>query len=439
MSQQSPLPSVRTLSRGKLVYLSIYWLGLSVLWGAMLGVFLPSRVQALVPAQARGRWLALILASGAIVSAFTQVIIGALSDRSRWRMGRRRPYLLLGTVLGTACLFPLALSESMRALLTSFLLLQFCINIAGGPYQALIPDRVEDRQRGEASGYMGLFEHVGQAGGPVLAGLFMSQRWLDTRGLQPLGGRLWVAGIISVLLMGLMALTVAKVREQAFVNSRREDLGPTILRAFRFDWLVRREFALLVAARFVLMVGFYLAVSFMLYYVGDTLGIAKRELEWKTGLLMLFLTVGGMAGAVPAGILSDRFGRRRVLYFSSAATVVGAVIFISTSSYRVAMWDGLLLGTGFGGFIVVVWAMVCSALPEHEAARYMGIWNLAVTLPQVVAPGIGGPLGDYLNSALGQGAGWRAVFILVLVFLLAGLFIITRIPEKRQPDDSSFG
>jgi MFS family permease len=435
MCLQSPIASGRSLSRAQLVYTSIYWLGLSVLWGAMLGVFLPSRVRALVPAQVWGTRLALLLASGAIVSAATQVIIGAISDRNRFRMGRRRPYLLVGTVLGSASLFPLALAESMGALVASLLLLQFCINIAGGPYQALIPDLVEDRQRGEASGYVGLFEHVGQAGGPVLAGLLMSQKWLDFSGFDPLAGRLWLAGFISALLMGLMALTVAKVREQAFVPPHDQSLGRSILGAFRLDWLAHRDFALLVAARFVLMIGFYLVVSFMLYYVGDTLGIAERDLEWKTGMLMLLLVVGGIAGAVPAGILSDRLGRKRVLYLISPATLIGALIFVSTSSYQVAMWDGLLLGIGFGGFMVVVWAMVCSALPGHEAARYMGIWNLAVTLPQIVAPAIGGLMGDYFNSVLGIGAGWRAVFILALVFLLAGLFIITRLPERHQPDD----
>jgi MFS family permease len=252
----------------------------------------------------------------------------------------------------------------------------------------------------------------------------MSKRWLDSQGLDPLAGRLWAVGLIAVVLVALMILTVAKVREGAFAGSRDQDVRSAILGAFRFDWLGQRHFALLVAGRFVLMIGFYLVVSFMLYYVGDTLGVAKEEVELKTGILMLVMTVGGIAGAVPAGVLSDRLGRARVLYASSALSVVGAVVFISTSSYQVALWDGLLLGTGFGGFMVVVWAMVCGALPGSEAARYMGIWNLAVTLPQIVAPAMGGPLGDYFNSLLGKGAGWRAVLVLVLVFLLAGLQVM---------------
>jgi MFS family permease len=165
--------------------------------------------------------------------------------------------------------------------------------------------------------------------------------------------------------------------------------------------------------------------------VSDTLHAPHPE---KTvGYLFILVTVSGLLGNFPAGILSDRMSKKLVIYISAAITGLAALIFLLTSSLTIAFGAAFIFGMGFGAFAAVDWAFATNLLPDRDEAKFMGLWHVAYTVPQVIAPLIGGIVAYFFNQHVAQGFGYRVVLFLVLVYLVLGTLMIRPINEKVEP------
>ena len=107
---------------------------------------------------------------GSLVALIVQPVAAALSDYTRSRLGRRRPWILVGTSLDVIFLILLANSHTFLALAVLIVLLQFSSNLAQGPFQGYVPDLVPESQVGLASGLVGTMQVSGQLVGAVIAG-----------------------------------------------------------------------------------------------------------------------------------------------------------------------------------------------------------------------------------------------------------------------------
>ena len=105
---------------------------------------------------------------------------------------------------------------------------------------------------------------------------------------------------------------------------------------------------------------------------------------------------------------------------------IACVFFSITRSYTLDMVLGLLFGLGYGAFSVIDWAMATDVLPnEREYAKDMGVWTLALVLPQVIAAPVAGNLLDYFNT-IGPDfkLGYSMIFLLAVVYYAAGSYYI---------------
>src|SRR5262249_12798553 len=232
---------------GALITISIFWFALNFHWAALLILLIPDQVIGLLYREAPGAtlaqqsaWvdankpltLALVLAPGLIVALIANPLVGLLSDRTPGRFGRRRPYILGGTLLNVVGLLLMAfapsfvaqnhsgnaLAPSILVLTGALMLVQLANNAAAAPFHALLPDLVPREQRGFASGIMGLALLLGQIGGVLVISLFGANSAALLDGTQSLAayersiayGFIAVCGVI--LLMAL--LTVIFVRER---------------------------------------------------------------------------------------------------------------------------------------------------------------------------------------------------------------------------------
>jgi MFS family permease len=149
----------------------------------------------------------------------------------------------------------------------------------------------------------------------------------------------------------------------------------------------------------------------------------------------LLITV---ATAVPfgffGGLISDRVKRRKLfVYISGAAQALVAIVFIAfyPRSIPVVLLLGVAYGIGYGLYYAVDWALACDTLPDKtKSAKDMGIFHIALTLPQAIIPFIGGPMIDALNGPHGNG-GYRVVFSSAIIFLLLGTVFVSRIKTVR--------
>jgi len=143
------------------VKITIFGFALSALWSSLHIVILPLRLLDFVPEALKNTYLDLLILAGLILAIAVQPIAGAISDRSGFSWGRRRPYILLGSVLILLLLPGVGFFSSYTAIFIIYCLLQISSNTAQGPFQGFIPDLVPERRRGLASGVRSLLNIVG--------------------------------------------------------------------------------------------------------------------------------------------------------------------------------------------------------------------------------------------------------------------------------------
>jgi MFS family permease len=402
--------------------LSLFWFALSFLWAGMITIVIQTIVEQLVGPK-KDLYLGLVLALGAFVSTVVCLVVGTMSDRSRWRMGRRRPYIIIGSIAAVPVLLLLPHVASIAGLLVLVCLLQFWVNVATSPYQALVPDLVPKERQGTASAYMGMGSLVGNIGGLMLCGLLISKP----------GGMTSIMFTIAAVLVGAMLVTLWRVPERSAAHNPapRASALATLVDSFRVNPREHPDFFWLILSRFAINLGFYTALQFLKYYAEDTL---HDPTPGKTVMYILVIsTFSGLLGNFPAGILSDRTSKKRVVYVSLAITAASALVFMMSNSIPVALGAAFMFGLGWGAFQAVDWALATNLLPDRDEAKFMGVWHVAFTVPQVIAPAIGGPIAYLFNQHVEPGFGYRVVMCLTLIYTGLGALFIHPVRERVIP------
>ncbi|AEB11050.1 MFS transporter [Marinithermus hydrothermalis] len=398
--------------------LSAYWFATSFKWFLVLLALLPARVAAVVPEGEKNAKLGLLLAVGAVMALVGPPVMGYLSDRFPTRWGRRLPYLVVGSLVTALALVLMAHAPSYAALFLAFLLLQVGDDLATGPYSALIPDLVPRDRRGAASGWMGALQLVAQvaAGGvgvlaPNPVGLF------------------YLIALVNLL---AAAWTAAVIREPVGVPPRREAFVASLLAPWRspnFRWVW--------ATRFLVMFGQYAVQTYLQFYLADVVRTfaafgrtLAREAFQAVALLGLLISLGGALSAVPAGRVSDRLGRKAVIYASGGVLALTFAPLLLYPRFDVLIGLSVVFGLAFGAYLAVDWALAADVLPNPKAhATDMGIWQTSIVLPQVLAGSLGGVV-DRMNQAE-AGSGYAAVFVLAALAFFAGTVLVRQVRGVR--------
>jgi MFS family permease len=384
--------------------LALFWLGIQAVWGALLGISLQSRTIELSPADALIAYGRLATA-GALVAAIVQVAVGFLSDARRTKGSRRVEFYVIGAIGGAAALAFFYGARSFTELTAAFVVLQAALNLAIGPYQAIIPDFVERARTGIASSWMAAMQSAGNAVGALAASFIAGSRYL--------------AATLGVLLLGTCAITCAHIRGlELRAVPARDRSRPRVTRAF-VDLFISRA---------LIYVGFYTLLGYLLFYVEGVLGMAALPAARReTGILIVTFTLVGALGAALAARPSDRLDKRLVATLGAAAFIGALALFIGSASFAGAIAATLLAGVGWGVFLVADWAIACRLLPLDSMAAAMGIWNLAIVVPQIVAPALTTAVLQELHLSGGRG-GPQVAFALALGETLLGAAWLWRLP-----------
>ncbi len=384
--------------------LATFWLGAQALWGALLGVSLQSRSIELAPATAIVSY-SYLAAVGAVVAAVMQIAVGPWSDARRRRGSKRLEFYVAGTVGGAVALIAFYDAQNFAALTAALIALQATLNVAAGPYQAIIPDTIPRDRLGIASSWMSAFQSLGNAVGAVCASVITNGRILGVT--------------LAAFLVACAGVTVAHVREvQLQAPPERERLRVT------------RAFVDLFVSRALVYVGFYTLVGYLLFYVTEVLGVpAGAPAQRQTGIFILAFTLLAAAGAAVAAKPTDRTDKRLVATIGCAGTIAALLLFILSHNLTLAAVATAIAGLGWGVFLVADWAIACRILPPGALASTMGIWNVAVAGPQIAAPlltaGVLQRLGIAGSSAGGPGP--RVAFELALGETLLGIAWLWRL------------
>jgi MFS family permease len=405
------------MSTAHMVLLSVFWFGLNFHWGALLSVAVPAEVLRFADEAQKGTRLGIIFGGGALVALLVMPLAGALSDRSTSRYGRRRPFVLVGALLNTLALVAFGYAPTFALLAIAYWGVQFSNNLAGAAYSGFIPDLVPPKQRGTASGFMGLMIMLGTIGGAGIAGVLMERNL-----------RIPLYLTIGVVLTVAMLITVWKVHEEP-----RRDREPFALRGvIRSFWIDPRhypDFGWLFASRFLTLMGFYTLLAFLQFFLKDFLHVER--FKEAAGSLTAAVVIGALPSAFLAGWLSDRVGRRGIASFASVLMGILCAVFLIAPSFVFMLVLGMVFGLGYGAFVSVEWALAADVLPSAAlAATHLGIWGISATLPQVVGPAIHGPLLDAVNTARAT-FGYVVIFGMAAAYFVAGGLLIWKIRGAR--------
>jgi Na+/melibiose symporter-like transporter len=431
---------MRLRSTRYLIALTTMWAALSFHWTVLGNNVIPTRVLAFASDSNKGTVLGLVTVVGALVSMLTGPIAGVLSDESRLRWGRRRPFLAVGLLGNTVAWLALVGASTLSGLVAAFVAIQFCANFAGSPYTALIPDQVPDIQKGKATGFAGFAEVIGRLVGAIVGGLMIAMP-ATAMALSPLlfflplrvrtDPMLPLMLLVVAVTLGALLFTLTQVQEEVPVHTPHHARAHLLRHAFTFDVRTEASFAWLLAARGCNMLAINTLVTFLLYYVRDYLGVADiNEANAGLGYLFAVSSVTTLPSALLVGYLIDRYQRRKLwVYGSSIGLALVSITFIVIQRFGDAVIVGAVFGLCWGAYFTSDWALALTLLPKgDEAAKYMGIWGIAGTLPQVLAPGIGGLLLDGFNR-LGPNWGYAAVFVGIVVYLVGGAVMLVNVVE----------
>ncbi len=411
--------------------LNIYWFALSFLWNSMGPILLPTLVPLLVPDSQKGSALGLLSAIGLIVAIAVQPLAGELTDHRTTRWGKRRPYIVLGTLGDVVFLSVMAFSGNFWILAVAYLLLQTSSNMAHGPYQGYIPDLVPAAKCGAVSGVKQFLEIIGIIVTSLAVGNLVASGHMVAA----------FAAIIAILLI-TMAITAFGVREVRFSDAVNPGLDEfeeplpepeggtlTVYRraiAIIFNVLQQRNFVIWLVSRLFILTGANLVRNYALYFLRDVLRLPNPAAE--VGSLMAIIAVAIALVVYPAGVLSDHIGRKKLVIASGLLGAVGALLLVSATSLTMVMVDGAVIGVSIGIFLSVNWAWAVDLIPAGYGGRYLGISNIATAGAGVLA-GIGGVLLDNLNAQAAN-AGYPALYLMAFGCYILGTVVAVALPDR---------
>ncbi len=397
-----------------IAFFAIAWLGI---WMAQL-----APVQKLLPEQITAQlkttyWVDNVVAFG-IISGISGVcaiiaypLTGALSDRTTSRFGRRRPWIVIGTIVFAVSLILLGAQTTIVGIgvFWSLALTGFCILTAA--LTATISDQVPVNQRGYVSGWLS----APQAIGIILGVMLVTYVFVGT-----LLGYTAMAVFLVVLVTPFLflpdAVLPAELKEKMTARGVVQSL-----------WISPREhpdFGWTLLSRILVNFGNAFGTTMLLYFL--QFGLNDKHADDDLLTLILIYMIFVIIASLVLGRLSDRLGRRKVFVFASSALQgVAALMLAFLPDLTVAMVAAGLLGLGYGCFLSVDQALATQVLPDPESrGKDLGIMNIATAVPQAIAPLIGA-------GVVAMMGGFTGLFVLSGVFAFAGALAVARVKAVR--------
>ncbi len=465
------------------ITLNIYFLGLTFFSQAN-GLITPLLVAQFVGESQKATYFGTLRLWTLMTAVLMQSLWGFISDRSTFPWGRRRPFIALGSVAMIVFILLIGFLFAFEGLIGYILLFTLAIflsasaNAPQAAAQALIPDLVPENKRGAFSGVKAVLEiplpvilisftvgrllshrntwgalgvvvallaivtiitmwapekQLAQRPGPldwrpflnlvsmtaVFTILILGLGWLVAFVGRVLGSLLPLNSLLLVMgALGLLAMATAVLG--GVWSGVRIGLGEQAVHNPSFTWWVINRLAFLI--------GLINLSTFAVFYFQSRLGFSQMQAAGPASRLIYVVGVMIFLTALAGGWLTDRFGTRRILTASGLLATGGAVLILLTTNLTVISAGGAVIGLAAGMFYAANWALGTELVPRDQAARYLGISNLAGAGAGAIGAYIGGPIADLFTrlAPTNPGLGY------VLLFAIYGLLFLLSVMALSQ-------
>ena len=408
----------------------------------------------------------LIWLAGPFTGMVVQPLIGALSDKTVSPFGRRRPYLLAGAVIAAVALLIFPNSGRLAMLIqrtfgvevpiwTGLLIaalmiwvIDACVNVAQGPYRALVPDVVPEEQYSIANSYIslaiGLGSVVAAGAAPILKMVFGYQMSIRAQ---------FVMAALAFLLA--MSWTCLKIKEHKMVKAVEEEVKveeKSFLTALNEFFRMSPEVGKICTMQFFTWISTMCMMIFFTQYCVHTIYNVPDLTTVSSGVKMMYQaeTLAGtnfssicfaifnlicFLVAIPIGIVSEKFGNKKVHIFSLITMILAYIgMFFCKKVVEVAFFMAVA-GIGWASICALPFAMLSKYIKKGTEGSVMGIFNIFIAGPQVFVCTIVAWMISKTGFAYAQGLinyHWEDAFLIGALCLMIAALITNSIDEKTN-------
>jgi MFS family permease len=388
---------------------------IALLGPAIVGIGI--KVQQIVPDDQKTSALGTVAGFGALFAVIGNVLFGRFSDRTTSRLGRRRPWIVGGTLVMTVAFLVMALGQNVPTVTAGWCLAQLGANATLAPFIATIADQVPKFQRGSVSALLGIAQNIGILGGTYVAQVFQDQMVI-------------MFVVPAVFAIGAMLLFTVVLPDQRLpVRPPRMDLREWIT-TFWVSPRKHPDFALAWWSRFLITLATFMFTTFRLFFLQDRVGLSEDDAPAAVTIGVLVYTIALIASGWIAGKISDRTGRRKFLVAGSTLLFgVGTLLLAHVTTVSQFYMVEALMGVAYGIYVGVDLALVVDVLPNpDDSGKDLGVFNMANALPQTVAPVFGAAL---LSVASVDNQNYTLLLYTAAVAALVGAVVVLPIKKVR--------
>lgn len=402
----------------------------------------------------------LIWLAGPFTGMIVQPLIGALSDKTKTCFGRRRPYLLGGAILSAIALWAFPNSANIINWLSAHLNITFpalaalffaavmiwvldaCVNIAQGPYRALVPDVVPQEQHSIANSYISLAIGLGSV---VAAGTSPLLKWAFNYQM-PIVAQFVMAAL--AFLLG-MTWTCIFIKEHKIEDTNEKEEKFDIIKSLKNFFALSPEVGKICWMQFFTWIGNMCMMIYFTQYCVHTL-FKVPDLTGVSDAVKMSFDNAVMAGtnfssecfaifnlvcflvALPIGILSVKYGNKKVHIISMLSMALAFLGMAFTVNVKLVMILMALSGIGWASICALPFAMLSQYIKPGTEGSVMGIFNIFIAGPQVFVCTL---VSWIINKCVfsveaGINYHWEYTFLIGAACLIVASLIATRVKEK---------
>ena len=382
-----------------------------------------------------------------LMGIIIQPIIGALSDRTWTRLGRRLPYLLLGAAVAVIvmCLLPNAGSfglETAGAMAFGFIALMFLdtsINMAMQPFKMLVGDQVNERQKGLAYSIQSFLCNAGSLVG-YLAPITLTA--IGIANIAPSGEvpptvtySFYIGAAVLVCCVIYSFATIREMPPAEYAEfhgiteqkeeKKSENVFKLLVKAPSSFWTVGLVQFFCWAAFMYMWTYTNGAIADNIWGVTDAKAPEYQEAGNWVGVLFAVQAIGSVLWA----IVIPFFKSHKIIY--STSLVLGGIGFLSTffvHDQYVMFVSFVLIGCAWAAMLAMPFTILTNSLKGGNMGTYLGLFNGTIGIPQIVAAALGGSILKLLGGS--------QVLMLVLagILLIVGAAVVVFIKEGVKED-----
>ena len=396
--------------------------------------------------------LPLLWLAGPMTGLLVQPLIGALSDKTTSRLGRRTPYFLIGAVLCSLCLLAMPYSPTLWVAASLLWILDAANNVTMEPYRAYVGDRLSEDQRSTGfliqSAFTGLAQTMSYLAPSLLVWWGMNKDAVDANGIPDITRIAFLVGAalsLATILWSVVRVPELPLSPEELAAIRTEKMTLTgavrdVVQAIRDMPPAMRQLGVAMLCQWYAMFAYWQFIAFALsrslHGTADPASQGFRDAALTVGRIGAFYNAVAFLAALAMVLVTRRYGARMVHAVCLAASGVAMLAIPGTGSEAWLYGSMIGIGLGWASMMGNPYVMLTSVVPPAKFGIYMGIFNMFIVVPMMIES-LTVPL--VFHSLLGGDA--RHVLYVAGALMFAGSIATLRVktgtPLGQRPSGSS--